>query len=145
MTAHPAPTQPDRHPSDRHPSDRNPSDQDLDNSIARMLAIGVSLAALIVLAGGVLLLRHPQVPAPSFTQFHAGGPALSTLTGIVHAAFAGRPGSIIQLGLLILIATPVARVVFCVVGFARQRDLLYVLTSLTVLAVLLYSLTRGAH
>ena len=39
-----------------------------------------------------------------------------------------------------LIATPVARVVCSVVGFARKRDLTYVALTLTVLAVLAYSL-----
>ena len=47
---------------------------------------------------------------------------------------------IIQLGLLLLIATPVARVVFSVIGFVRQRDFVYVVLTLIVLAVLLYSL-----
>jgi uncharacterized membrane protein len=42
--------------------------------------------------------------------------------------------------LLLLIATPVARVMFAVVGFAMERDPLYVLLTLIVLAVLLYSL-----
>ena len=55
-------------------------------------------------------------------------------------AFHGRARSIIQLGLLLLIATPIARVVLAAVGFAFERDHLYVCVSLIVLAVLLYSL-----
>ncbi|HZT76267.1 MAG TPA: DUF1634 domain-containing protein [Vicinamibacterales bacterium] len=47
---------------------------------------------------------------------------------------------VVQVGLLLLIATPIARVVFSVVGFSRQRDWLYVAVTLTVLALLLYSL-----
>ena len=53
--------------------------------------------------------------------------------------------SVIQLGILLLIATPVVRVVFCVVGFARQRDRLYVAVSSLVLAILIYSLMSGAE
>ena len=53
-------------------------------------------------------------------------------------------GAIIQLGLLILIATPVARVAFSAVAFAIERDYLYVWITLFVLAVLLYSLL-GSH
>ncbi len=49
----------------------------------------------------------------------------------------------IQLGILLLIATPVVRVVFCVVGFARQRDRLYVAVRTLVLAILIYSLMSG--
>jgi len=48
---------------------------------------------------------------------------------------------IIQLGLLLLIATPVARVAFSVVAFAAERDWLYVAITLIVLAILIYSLT----
>ena len=45
----------------------------------------------------------------------------------------------IQLGLLALLGTPVARVAFSVVAFALQRDWLYVGVTLWVLAVLLWS------
>jgi uncharacterized membrane protein len=56
-------------------------------------------------------------------------------------SFRGR--GIIQFGLLLLIATPIARVAFSVVAFAIQRDRLYVVATLIVLAVLMYSLTGG--
>jgi uncharacterized membrane protein len=45
---------------------------------------------------------------------------------------------IIQLGLLLLIATPIARVAFAAYGFARQRDWMYVGIAAFVLSVLLY-------
>ena len=51
---------------------------------------------------------------------------------------------LIQLGLLLLVATPVARVVFSVFAFARQHDLTYVVLTMMVLAVLIYSLV-GWH
>jgi uncharacterized membrane protein len=50
---------------------------------------------------------------------------------------------LIQLGLLLLIATPVARVAFSAAAFAMQRDRLYVVVALIVLAVLMYSLMGG--
>jgi len=43
------------------------------------------------------------------------------------------------LGLLLLIATPIARVAFSIVGFALERDRMYVVFTLIVLAILLYS------
>jgi uncharacterized membrane protein len=58
----------------------------------------------------------------------------------VQGAARGRSLSIIQLGLLLLIATPIARVVFSVAAFAWERDFMYVGISLIVLIVLLYSL-----
>jgi uncharacterized membrane protein len=52
----------------------------------------------------------------------------------------GRGRGLIQLGLLFLIATPIARVAFSIVGFAIERDRMYVVFTLIVLAILLYSL-----
>jgi uncharacterized membrane protein len=124
---------------------RRPTDHELDLSVAAMLRLGISLAAIVVLVGGVLSLRHPHSAVPDYKHFTSAGPSLSTVPGILHGAKHGSPAAIIQLGLLLLIATPVARVMFCIYGFARQRDRLYVLISLGVLLILLYSLTKGAH
>ena len=44
------------------------------------------------------------------------------------------------MGLLLLIATPVARVAFSVAAFAEQRDRLYVVVTSIVLLLLIYSL-----
>ncbi len=52
----------------------------------------------------------------------------------------GSSRGTIQLGILLLIATPVARVLLLVLGFAWQRDRTYVLVSLVVLGLLVYSL-----
>ena len=121
-----------------------PTDQDLDNSVAAMLRFGVSIAALVVLVGGVMLLLHPSGP-PDYQHFQAGDASLRTLPGILHGAFHLQAAEIIQLGLVLLIATPVARVVFCVIGFARQRDKLYVMVSAVVLVILIYALTKGGR
>jgi uncharacterized membrane protein len=51
--------------------------------------------------------------------------------------------SIVQLGLLLLIATPVARVAFTLVAFVLQRDRTYVVVTSIVLALLLYGLVFG--
>jgi uncharacterized membrane protein len=124
---------------------RHPTDHELDLSIAGMLRVGVTLAALVVLAGGVLSLRHRPAAVPDFAHFHPAGPSLQTLPGIVEGTLHLQAEAMIQFGLVLLIATPVARVVFCVFGFARQRDKLYTAISLAVLLILIYSLTKGAH
>jgi len=118
------------------------TDKELDLSVAAMLRLGVSLAALVVLLGGVLYLRHPLQPAPGYTLFHA---AESSVPAVLRGAVHLDAGSMIQLGLLLLIATPVARVVLCVVGFARQHDRLYVALATLVLAILLFSLVDGGR
>ena len=77
------------------------------------------------------------------TSFAASPKYLRHMRGIVT----GIPGfhcrRMIQLGLVLLIATPVARVAFSVVAFLLQRDRTYVVITLIVLAVLLFSLTGG--
>jgi len=122
-----------------------PTDQDLDISVAAMLRFGIILAAVVVFAGGALYLRHPWTPIPNYSHFRSDGHSLSTISGIFDGLIHLHPQSIIQFGLLLLIATPVARVVLCVIGFARQRDRLYVLVSSVVLLVLIYSLSKGAR
>jgi hypothetical protein len=68
---------------------------------------------------------------------------LRHVKGVLSAAFSGDGRGIMQLGLFLLIATPVARVVFSLLAFAIQRDHLYVGITLVVLAVLTFSLTGG--
>jgi|SRR5215468_6021984 len=116
------------------------TDQKVEVIIANLLRAGVLLAAAVVIAGGVIfLVRHGLSPA-SYHVF-AGVPfELRNLRGIVRAALRLRGQGIIQLGLLFLIATPVARVAFSVFAFAIERDWLYVFIACFVLAVLLYSL-----
>jgi uncharacterized membrane protein len=122
-----------------------PTDQDVDISVAAMLRIGITLAAIVVFAGGVLYLRHPWSPMPNYSYFRPAGHSLSTVSGIFGGLIHLQPQSVIQFGLVLLIATPVARVVLCVIGFARQKDRLYVLVSSVVLLVLIYSLSKGAR
>ncbi|MGC2195554.1 MAG: DUF1634 domain-containing protein [Terriglobales bacterium] len=120
------------------------TDQKVEVIIANLLRAGVTLAAAVVLAGGlVFLVRHGFSPAGH--HVFAGEPSdLRHWKGIVRAALALRGQGIIQLGLLFLIATPVARVAFSAFAFAIERDWLYVCVSSFVLIVLLYSLLGSA-
>jgi len=122
-----------------------PTDKELDCTIAKMLKFGVSVAALVVFTGGLMLLRHPLLAIPNYSHFHAVDASLCSIKGITTAAFHLNARGLVQLGLIILIATPIARVVFCIVGFIRQKDQLYTGISAVVLIILLYSLTKGAH
>jgi uncharacterized membrane protein len=108
--------------------------------LGRLLQVGVALSAAVVLAGGaVYLVRHGGA-RPHYGRF-VGEPAeLRSVAGILHAAAAGRGRAVIQLGLLLLIATPVARVAFSLFAFLRERDRAYVLITSFVLALLLVSL-----
>jgi len=78
-----------------------------------------------------------------YGSFHSEPAELRRIPGILADALALRGRGIIQLGLLLLIATPVARVVCAMAAFALQRDWLYVSVTVIVLSVLVYSLLGG--
>ncbi len=118
------------------------ADQHLEVVIASMLRGGVSFSALVVLAGGVLFLLHGGA-APDYTHFHSASQEVLSIRGTLAGVSHGSSLSIIQLGILLLIATPVVRVIFALVGFVMQRDWLYTLVSAVVLAVLLFSLIHS--
>jgi uncharacterized membrane protein len=115
-------------------------DQRLENLIGQLLRAGVLLAAAVVLCGGILYLIQHQSRRVDYKTFFPGTQELRTLPGIIRTAGRLDSEGIIQFGLLVLIATPIARVIMAAVGFQLQRDYLYVAVSLIVLAVLLFSL-----
>jgi uncharacterized membrane protein len=117
------------------------TDEKLELAVGRTLQTGVLLAAAVVLIGGALFLIHaPAGRRANYSQFHGVAEHLRTPSGIWHGVLHGDAESVIQLGLLLLVATPVVRVVLAGVGFLMERDQLYFWVSGIVLAVLLYSL-----
>jgi uncharacterized membrane protein len=112
--------------------------------IGALLRTGVILAAAVVLFGAVVYLAHHGHEAENYSNFQLAPEWLRSISGIVLGALHMSGRAIIQFGLLILIATPVARVAFSAVAFTLERDFLYVWITLFVLAVLLYSLL-GSH
>ncbi len=120
--------------------ERGWTDRRMDVIIGNLLRSGVLLSALVVLFGGVVYLaRHGRSPT-DYRVFRGEPPDLRSVGGILRGALALRGRGIIQLGLLLLIATPVARVAFSIFGFAEERDHTYVVVSSIVLLVLAYSL-----
>jgi uncharacterized membrane protein len=116
------------------------TDEKIETVVGNLLRIGVSLAALVVLIGGIIYLLRHGGSAPEFHVFRGEPPDLRSPTGIVHSALGWNGRGIIQLGLLLLIATPVARVLFSIWGFARERDRMYVAFTVIVFSILMYSL-----
>lgn len=117
------------------------NDTRLDQILGNLLRLGVLTAAAIVLLGGcVFLARHGSERMPSYREFHGERALYRNVGAIVRGVLDGRGRGIIQFGLLVLIATPVARVVFSVIAFALERDYLYVAVTVSVLIVLLCSL-----
>jgi uncharacterized membrane protein len=116
------------------------SDQKIEETVGNLLRAGVLISAAVVLFGGIIyLLRHGGEPS-DYRIFHGEPEDLRTVGGVVRYALGFHGRGIIQFGLLLLIATPVARVAFAVWGFAAERDRLYVCFTLLVLLILLGSL-----
>jgi uncharacterized membrane protein len=117
------------------------NDERLEGVISALLRTGVLASALVVLAGGVgFLAQHGSEPA-GYHVFHPAPAAYRTVHGVLGGAASLDYRAIIQLGLLLLIATPVARVAFSLAAFAMERDRTYVALTLVVLVILVYSLT----
>jgi uncharacterized membrane protein len=119
------------------------TEQQIEKIVGNLLRIGVILAAVVVFWGGALYLIRAEATSPDYRVFHGEPADLRSVSGIVTDALALQSRGIIQLGLLLLVATPVARVAFSAFAFAQQRDRIYVIVTLSVLAVLLYSLIGG--
>jgi uncharacterized membrane protein len=117
----------------------------MDLAIAAILRVGVILSAVTILIGGVFYLNRYGLTLPDYRVFHGEPSDLRFLSGIIRDTLDLRPRGIIQFGLLLLIATPIVRVSFAVVAFALQRDRVYVIVTLIVLGVLLYSLLGGGR
>jgi uncharacterized membrane protein len=114
-------------------------DKDLELIIGQLLRYGVLLSSLVVVAGGIVYLIRHGYQQPAFDTFR-GEPdkmrkPLEMLKAIGHGE--GRP--LIALGLLLLILTPIARIVFSIFGYLLEKDYLYVLITLFVLGVILWN------
>ncbi|HMK39243.1 MAG TPA: DUF1634 domain-containing protein [Bacteroidota bacterium] len=115
---------------------RPQADGEIEVMLGKLLRLGVLVAAAVVAAGGLLLIISRGNWTPDYAAFHDANSPLRSVGGILREAYALRPDGIVQTGILLLVATPVLRVVFSLFAFARQRDWLYVVLTLVVLAVL---------
>jgi uncharacterized membrane protein len=115
-------------------------DRRMELILGNLLRSGVLLSAAVVLWGGCIYLSRHAHDNADYRVFVGEPSEFRTIPGVIQSVLNGRGRGWIQLGLLVLIATPIARVAFSMVGFAIERDRMYVVFTLIVLAVLLYSL-----
>lgn len=115
----------------------------LEYRVAALLRTGAALATVVVFIGGVFFLSRHWQQTPDYHVFRGEPRDLRSPAGIVREVLRPSGRAIIDLGLLLLILTPVSRVAFTLVAFLRARDRLYTAVTALVLAVLLYSLLGG--
>ena len=125
------------------PSLQSQSDDAIEVALGHLLRAGVLLAASVVLFGGVVFLARHHAAHAGYGAFSGEPEDLRSIPGIVAGALGFHGRSVMQLGVLLLVATPIARVVFSAAAFAKQRDWLYVGLTAIVLSLLLFSLVRA--
>ena len=119
------------------------SDDRVEQVVGNLLRIGVLVAAAVAMAGGIAVLLQHGSRLADYGTFAGETAEFTSIGGIVRGVLALDSRAVVQLGLVLLIATPIARVVFSLVAFLLQRDRLYVVITSVVLAVLVFSLVFG--
>jgi len=115
-------------------------DRRMEVILGNLLRWGVLFSGVVVLWGACIYLYRHWHETASYKIFQGEPSDYRTIPGVIQSVRGGHGRGWIQLGLLILIATPIARVAFSIVGFSIERDRMYVAFTLIVLVILLYSL-----
>jgi len=107
-------------------SDHAASDPRLARALSALLAAGLVIAVALLLVGVGVAVARPDVPVSRQTSFGA----------LIDSLAAGEPGGFFDLGLLVLLATPAARVGGLLIAFVRRRTWVFAGAAVVVLAVL---------
>ncbi|MBD2168943.1 DUF1634 domain-containing protein [Calothrix membranacea FACHB-236] len=124
---------------------KNQSEQKFENLLSNLLKFGVLIASAVVLFGGIVYLVHHGTE-PARYHFFRGEPSeFRSPEGVVTALLSGSDRAIIQLGILLMIATPILRVIISLFAFLTRRIWSFVIITLLVLTSLIYSLVGGYY
>ena len=123
---------------------------DIQQLIGNTLRWGVILACLLASIGGIYyLLQHGLDPVPDYRHFDVVSAAaqsnITTFNGLWQGILHGDAASCIQVGVIVLILTPVARVVLSLFDFIVERDWLYVAITALVLGIIVSNSLGGVH
>ncbi len=115
-------------------------DRDMQIIIGWILRTGVAVSMIIVVIGGILFMYHYGHNTADYSSFK-GVPHFLLGIGPVIGGIADLSSqAIIQLGIIMLIATPVIRVLFSAIGFIIEKDYLYTAMTVIVLMIILFSM-----
>ena len=124
----------------------NLNDRDIQIILGTLLRAGVIISMSIVLVGGVIFLIHNKGVITDYKVFKPELSKFSSIASIFKGVLTFQGDAIVQFGVLMLIFTPIARIVFAIFSFLIERDYLYVLIGLIILAIITVSLNGGlAH
>jgi uncharacterized membrane protein len=120
------------------------ADHDIEQFIGLQLRYGVVIASLTVLIGGVLyLINTGSQGLPDYTHFIGEKAGFTTGKELWQGVLNLNPKGIIEFGVVILIATPILRIFFSLIGFIIEKDRMYIAITLIVLSVMLFSVFGG--
>jgi uncharacterized membrane protein len=119
------------------------SEKKAEEIMSNVLRWGIVATSLIVVIGMVIFLFTQGLEIPQYGRFDDQQMRFNNLPGIISEAFALNGLGIIQFGLLLLICVPIVRVAVSIYTFAMQRDSTYVIVSIIVLTVLIYSFVNS--
>jgi len=112
-------------------------DADLERFIGNLLRYGVLASSAVVLAGGIVYLFRHGAQIPQYHEFKGEPRKMREPALMWEAIWHGEGRPLIQMGLLILIATPIARIVVSCIGYLLEKDYLYAVLTVIVLLVIL--------
>ncbi len=115
-------------------------DKNMEILMGNLLRYGVLISATFVLAGSIIYLAQHGLEKPQYHYFLGEPSRFIHLKDIIADALNGHAKSIIQFGLILLIATPIARIVFSIIDFFLEKDYLYVAITAIVLSIIFLSL-----
>ncbi|MGC8749523.1 DUF1634 domain-containing protein [Hydrotalea sp.] len=118
-------------------------DDDLEYAMGNLLRLGVVISSIIVFIGGIIFLYKHGGQVPEYHIFKGNESMFNSLPKIFSSLKKLKGQAIIQLGIIVLILTPIARIIFSFIGFLFEKDLLYMLLTLIVLAIITFSLLAG--
>ncbi|WP_285009353.1 DUF1634 domain-containing protein [Pedobacter faecalis] len=119
------------------------SEKDIQLILGTLLRVGVMSSMIIVLIGACIYLFDHSAERIDYGSFNPDKSGLSSVSAILYGLLRLDGSSVIQFGVLLLIFTPVMRVVFSVFSFLIERDYLYVAIGFFVLCVILFSLSNN--
>jgi uncharacterized membrane protein len=115
-------------------------DRDVQVVLGTLLRVGVLVSMGVVLLGGIIYLKEQHNQTVSFQNFDPARTKFSSIAEILRGLKSFDGLAIVQFGVLLLIFTPIARVVFSVFSFLIEKDYMYVLIGIIVLCVIITSL-----
>lgn len=118
-------------------------DTDIQILLGKVLRTGTTLSISIVLLGGMIFLFRHGNSISNYSKFTGIPDFVHYIKQLIPAALHFKGQAIIQLGIIFLIGTPILRVFFSAIGFALERDYLYVFISLLVFSIIIASMLTG--